>query len=791
MTSVNPFSRNADLTSPTNKFPHSISEPEGVMREGRSYTSLSHIQRLGRLIKILSTLVSNSFGRSLSSEDASRISKWWDEFKSGKVIIVKKSGSETPSPDLEEEDGEDVLEDFINRLVSDVKDVNEANKKPIEEELINTIDPDITDTTTNEPEIPHVDETLPTQEEQPQQEEQPLLVQEENHLSVQEDHHQVIEEDKEQSTSQSESQDHEEPELEIGIVKDEEISTPVIVPEETERQNLKQKDPELKIKPKERTEEAREEDSLPANTLSTEEEQLQLIEEDDEDLFSSNSNSEDQEEPELEVVIVKDEKMPTQVIVPEENERKDFKPKEPELNIKPKDPTKDLAEEPPHVETLPLTQDEHQQSVQEENKEQFSSGSESEDHQKHEKAPVKDEEKPIHDIIPNELDIYDVDQYAAALKIKPKKQEAPVEILKDSSNAQQNEPVEEVLDTQQEVKLSEEEAIEIGKKEREIAVAEKIKAISSAMNDENVKNWLLIAEKNLFLSHTSLYQNLKEISLKLDQKHFIDEEEFKELLIKHYTDYEDKILAIRNTPANKLDKSIQRQENEFVFNFLKDREPELNKHITLLKDHANGKFKANLQALLNLIASPISSPSSSSSSDEEQSLEKSVHLNEVALEATLKSVDPVKAFADFEDQINQDVNQPAKEAFIIFIEILKAGAIAKNLPLRLKDYNEAEAAVQKAIIDLAKPLQDIANDSLGKQLPITLDTFNQIFKSFPSLNKKPFLKNLLIQNTRNAATAFLILEDKSSKTFSSELSQKLALAIYNLKTHLGAKKKKD
>src|SRR5690242_9110567 len=72
--------------------------PEAKVREGRTYTHLSSIQRLGRLIRIISRILLNSFGIALSPANASQISAWWNEFKQGRKINVARSNGVILSP---------------------------------------------------------------------------------------------------------------------------------------------------------------------------------------------------------------------------------------------------------------------------------------------------------------------------------------------------------------------------------------------------------------------------------------------------------------------------------------------------------------------------------------------------------------------------------------------------------------------------------------------------------------------------------------------------------------------
>lgn len=313
------------------------------------------------------------------------------------------------------------------------------------------------------------------------------------------------------------------------------------------------------------------------------------------------------------------------------------------------------------------------------------------------------------------------------------------------------------------------------------------------IHNPNVIHWLELARKDTLLQQTDLYNSLNDIHAVFENGNEKLLAEGTELVAK-YLQHKDEILAIKNAVPEHVADNIRKLTDELVFNALRDNYVKINDKVNHLRDIPNGKFKTKMQALLKLIHRP--SPSASTSIEQPitatQEIKEAVTENNDAVEAAIKDFSTLFVdFEDFQNQIIEPQNIAAKEAFIIFTEILRSQVkiSEKSFHGKLIEYNRAEAAIQKAIKDLVDPIQmlaDINKTPTDMELSQILLKMNEVFKSISLITNKPSLKNLLIQNIPHITMAYQLLKERKSKVVIHDLQTQIQQVLHNMQEHLGA-----
>lgn len=295
-----------------------------------------------------------------------------------------------------------------------------------------------------------------------------------------------------------------------------------------------------------------------------------------------------------------------------------------------------------------------------------------------------------------------------------------------------------------------------------------------AINHPDVASWLNASEDDAFLSQTDFYLTLRELHDAVNNGKDKTQAEERDLEQK-FLKFKDKILAIGSSLDN-FKKVTELERDEFAFNQLKSQFKDINENVNLLQAFEHGSFKANMLVLLNLV-----SVTSSTSSKLEQPKDDAI--NENGVEDPIEELsESEKEFADFQNQINDIKNAKAKEAFIIFKDILKSDIDVSAE--ELDKYNQADAAVHKAIKNLAQPLHNLAENTLKyseKELKIQLKIMNNIFDLLPDLDATPYFKQLFIQETEEATLIYQLLTERNEKGIKDP---NLGLKIDAAKTHM-------
>lgn len=288
---------------------------------------------------------------------------------------------------------------------------------------------------------------------------------------------------------------------------------------------------------------------------------------------------------------------------------------------------------------------------------------------------------------------------------------------------------------------------------------------TAALKHPHIARWLEASEENAVISQMDFFKTIKELHDAITNGKEKTQAEETELE-KKFLQFKDKIVAIHQSSPAHFSKITEYETNQFAYRLLKNQFSVISLEVNKLDDCECGTFKANMLELLQLV----------SQSSNNGSLEGS----------TINVSDQENAFDDFQDLLNELKNAKAKNAFILFTELLQSEI--RVTVQELEEYNQIEAAINKANKKLSEPLQNLADKTLSfsdKQLYLELKKMSEIFSVIPDFDDKPCLKQIF-DHKNQADLVYQLLEERKDKISNNpDLLAQVLKAQKNMEHYLG------